>query len=52
MSKYTRFHMLPEDVREALIEDPMHLQRKHDAEVAAFRLATGADIWTPKEPKA
>jgi len=52
VSKYTPFHMLPGHIREALIKDPMHLQREHDAEVAAFRLTTGADIWTPKEPKA
>ena len=49
--KYIPFYLLPERVREALIKDTMRLQRKHDAEVAAFRLATGVDIWTPKEPK-
>ena len=49
MSTYTPFYRLPEHIREALIKDPMFLQRKHDAEVAAFRLATGADIWPRKD---
>lgn len=41
------FHLLPEHLRQALIEDPMYLQRKHDEEVARYRFLTGADVWVP-----
>lgn len=45
----TEYYRLPSHIREALARDSMLLQRKHDQEVAEYRLATGADIWKPQE---
>lgn len=39
------YSRLPMHTREALEKDPMFLQRKHDADIACYRLLTGADIW-------
>lgn len=44
----TRYYQLPAHIQELLQRDPMALQRKHDAEVARFRLLTKADVWEPK----
>ena len=44
----TRYYLLPAHIREILARDPMYLQRKHDEEVAHFRMLTKADVWRPK----